>query len=485
MSSMYAQDLPRSLFPNQEIYDIEAQLQRDANLGTDISTATHTNTWTLQDVIDMALLNNLELAQSKKDYESAKATYTGSIQDFYVPNLSVSASADFRDLFTTSTNSAVQAAMDEGYTMSLTLPSITLSKTLFNGFATMYSFRIAKQNYLNAQNTYNNQMREVVYQATVRYYDQFLKLEEVKVSLERIKQVKSQLQQAEINFRNGRVSDFDVATAKSQYYSAEPTYFSAEKNRLYAREDFYRYIGYVPESDIHINLKGNLLQVTNVVFSEFDENASIAFIFSNDTQLATLRTAYENSKSQKGIQNSARLPKVNASFFYTPSWGSDVSLGNFSESDYNGAFGVQASISVPILEWIPGTSTASAVKSAQANINKAQFALLDAEEQKLIQIKNNLLTIRELEQSVNAFRISEEQARRAAEIAQAQYGFGRISIIDLNIAQVDYIDAKKSLLTSVYNSLSAKLQLQQAMNTFPAFLEEVKKIENIENNIAE
>ena len=176
-TNVYSQELPRSLFPNQEIYDMETLLEKAANLENDATfeTARMTNQWTLQDVVDMALLNNLELAQAKKDLDSTKALYTGSIQDFYVPNLSTSISASFRDLFTTSQNANDIAATEEGFTMNIQVPSIVLSKTVFNGFADLYSYRIAKENYLNTQNTYSNKMREIVYQATIRYYDQFLK----------------------------------------------------------------------------------------------------------------------------------------------------------------------------------------------------------------------------------------------------------------------------------------------------------------------
>ena len=477
--NIYSQELPKSLFPNQEIYDIDMLLKRAANLESEVTMDAPqiTNQWSLQDVIDMALLNNLLLAQAKKDLESAQALYTGSIQDFYVPNLSTTVSAGFRDLFTTSKNKLDIAATSLGFNMDIAIPSIVLSKTIFNGFANLYAYRIAKENYLNIQNTYSNKMREIVYESTIRYYDQFLKQEEVKVSLERLQQLKNQLNQAEINYNNGRVSDFDVSLSRSQFYSAQPTYFTAEKNRLFSKEDFYRYIGYVLESDTMIELEGDLLQVTNIVFSKFDENASLEYVFSNDTAIASLRANYNNAKSQKGQANAIRLPKVNVQFDYTPSWGRDAAIGRFGESSYNGSYGVSASVQIPLLEWIPGTGVASKVKSAQANIVKSQYALLDAEVQKIIQIKNVLLHIRELNQSVNSFRSSEEQAKRASDIAQEQYRFGRISLLELNQAQVDYVDAKKNLLLSVYNELNAKLILQQAINDLPSFLAEVAKIQ--------
>lgn len=474
----FAQELPRSLFPNQEIYDIEMLLNDDVNFGVSVKQTPNTNRWSLDETINMAVLNNLELAQSKKELESAQALYTGSIQNFYVPNLSTTISTSFRSNFTTSKDPNIIAETREGYTMNVNLPSISLSKTIFNGFYDMYSYRIAKETHLNAQNTYTNKIREVIYQATIRYYDQFLKQEETKVALERLRQLDDQLEQAEINYNNGRVSDYDVSLSRSQFYAAQPTYFTAEKNRLFSREDFYRYIGYIDDPNVVIELKGDLLQVTNIQFSQFDENSSLEYIFSNDTALATLRAAYKNAKSQKGIENSVRMPKLDINFTYSPSWGESVALSSFSESAYNGSFAVQASLNIPILEWIPGTGVATRVKSAEANAIKSQYALLDAEEQKILEIKNNLLNIRELTQSVNSFRVAVESALRSSEIAQAQYRLGRISIIELNQAQVEYIDAKRNLLIAVYNELVTKLMLQASINGLPSFLEEVNKIQN-------
>lgn len=479
---IYTQELPKKLFPNQKVYDLELLLEKAANLEqtVDFAESKITNIWTLEDTLQMAIANNLELAQSKKELDSAKALYTGTIQDFYVPNLSTSFSFTTRDLFTSSTNPERIAETAQGFTMDLVLPSVTLSKTIFNGFANLYSYRIAKETYLNAQNTYSNKIREIVFQVALRYYDQFLKQEELKVSLERLRQLRDQLKQAEINFQNGLVSDYDVTLSKSQFFSAQPTYYQAEKNRLYSREDFYRYIGYIPNNQVKVKLKGSLLAVTNVIFSQFDEDSSLEYILSNDTALATLRTAYINAKNIKGQKNAVRMPKLSVQFDYTPSYGRDVAIGSFGEAAYNGSYGVGASLQIPILEWIPGTGAASQVQSSEENIKKAQFALLDAEEQKIIEIKNTLLSIRELNQSVAALRIGEQQAKRASEIARQQYQNGRISILELNRAQVDYIDAKKNLLNSVYNEFQSKLILQEAINGLSAFLEEVTKIqENI------
>jgi len=475
----YAQDLPKNLFPNQNIYNLDLLLQKEANLGQELplSRPKITNLWILDDTIQMAMANNLELAQTKKALDAAKALYTGTIQDFYVPSLSTSLSFSTRDLFTTSKNAVIIEETSQGFTMDLVLPSITLSKNIFNGFANLYSYRIAKETHLNAQNTYSNKIREIVYQTTIRYYDQFLRKDEVEVSLERLRQLKSQLEQAEINYQNGLVSDYDVTLSKSQFFAAQPVYFSSEKERLYAREDFYRYIGYIPNNQVYVELQGSLLQVTNLEFTKFDEDSSLEYILSNDTALATLRTAYINARNTKGQKNSVRLPKLAVQFDYTPSYGRDVAIGNFKEAAYNGSYGVGASLQIPILDWIPGTGVASQVQAAEENIKKAQFALLDAEEQKIIEIKKVLLSIRELNQSVSALRISEQQAGLASEIARKQYQNGRISILELNLAQVDYIDAKKQLLNSVYREFQSKLILQEAMNNLSAFLDEVSKIQ--------
>ncbi len=477
-SNSFGQELPKSLFPNQQLQDITTLLQnKNENMPIAFETGSITNEWTLIDAVALAAQKNLELAQSKKDLDSAKSLYTGSIQDFYVPQVGVSLGASFTTNFG-GTSIGSTSPMGEGFSMDYTLPSLTISKTIFSGMRNFYSHRIAKENYLNAQNVYTNKVREIIFETASRYYNQFLKQEEVNVAIERLKQLQDQLTQAQINFQNGRVSDYDVSLSLSQFYAAQPTFYTAEKNRLFAQEDFYRYIGYKPEPDTVVYLKGELLQVTNVEFSEFDEEESLNYIFTNDTILANLRAAANNAKSQKGLENAARLPTLDVGFFYNPSLGGDKTIANFSEAKYRGSYGVQASLQIPIIEWIPGTGVATRVKAAEATAQKSQIALLDAEEQKLLEVKNNLLSIRELGQSVDAFRISEESALRASEIARAQYQFGRISLLELNQAQVDYIDTKRNLLNAVYNELVSKLTLQVSINKLPSFLEEVEKIQN-------
>ncbi|MGL4394469.1 MAG: TolC family protein [Brevinema sp.] len=465
----FSQDLPQSLFLNTEFTDLETLLSK--NEPVKFSQASETNLMTLSNVIELAVLNNKELAQSKKELDSTKALYIGSIQDFYVPELSATFGMSLTDYFGSS-----NALADKGMYMNFVLPSITLSKTVFNGFGTMYSHKIAKENYLAAQNSYTNKIREVVLDSVTRYYDQILKQEEVQLAVDRLKQLKSQLEFAQINFRNGRVSDYDVAQAQSQFYAAQPEYYRAEKNRLVSQEDFYRYIGWKEKFDEYLLLEGDIFSVADIQFSAFDEQESLNFILTNDSALSQLRTSFENAKNQKGVQRAAIMPKIDLSFNYNPNYGANVPASEFRDAKYEGNYSFGASLRVPILDWIPGTGAASKVKSANEQIKKAEFALFDAEQQKIIEVKSNLLTIRELKQSVEALKVSETQSKRAFEIAQRQYRNGRITLIELNQTQNDYNNARSELLLAVYNEFSAKLFLQSMINNLPLFVEEIHKI---------
>lgn len=472
-SVLFSQELPRSLFINQEIYDLDALLKSNAPI--QFSSASITNVLILSNAINLAVQNNLELAQAHKDLTSAQALYTGSIQDFYVPTVSAGLGASVQD-YISSKNSSTSILADQGFFVNFVLPSVTISKTVFNGLGTLYAHRIAKENLLSSQNTYTNKIRDIVLETVSRYYDQILKQEEVILALDRLKQLQDQLKQAEINYANGRVSDYDVALAKSQFFAAQPAYYLAEKNRLYAQEDFYRYIGITPKVDEYFELEGDVVSLTNIMFTQFNEEESLAFILSNDTILAQLRTSYNNAKNIKGQQNSVRMPKIDLNFSYNPTYGGDTPVNNFSNATYQANYSIGASLRIPILEWIPGTGAASQVKSANENIKKAQYALLDAEQKKIVEIKNTLLNIRELRQTVSSLKITEEQSYRALTIATAQYKNGRISILELNQSQNDYNDARKSFLTAIYNEFVAKLFLQASMNNLPQFLEEIQKI---------
>ncbi|MGL4387868.1 MAG: TolC family protein [Brevinema sp.] len=470
----FSQDLPSSLFLNAELEDLDTLLKKEEPVA--FSKASQTNQLSLSNVIELAIQNNMELAQSKKELDSAKALYVGSIQDFYVPELSTTVGLSLTDYFGSSSSTGVRPLSDQGLFMNFVLPSVTLSKTVFNGFGTVFAHKIAKENYLSAKNLYTNQIREAIFESVVRYYDQILKQEEVQLAVDRLKQLKDQLALAEINFRNGRVSDYDVAQAKSQFFSAQPDYYRAEKSRLVSQEDFYRYVGWKEKSDEFLLLEGDLFSVTNIIFSAFDEEESLNFVLTNDSALDQLRTAFKNAKNHKGQQNSIRMPKIDLSFNYNPNYGANTPISDFSRAKYEGSYSFGAALRVPILEWIPGTGVASKVKSANEQIKKAEFALLDAEQQKIIDVKSNLLTIRELNKSVEALQISETQSKRAFDIAKEQYRSGRISLIELNQTQTDYNNARSQLVSAVYNEFRAKLFLQAMINNLSLFIEEVEKI---------
>ncbi|MGL5253750.1 MAG: TolC family protein [Brevinema sp.] len=482
----YAQELmdpkklPESIISNHNV-DIDILIDKVAkNDYTWLNDpAANTNTWTLNQVINMAALNNKAIQQSKKDMDSTKALYIGSIQDFYVPTVSVGAAVSVSK----SLNPEVPAGggvANSDPVANISVPSVNLSWKAFNGLGTMYAYRIAVENHRNAALTYTNSVRTNMYDAVIRYYEQFLRDEDVIVILENINFLRQQLQESEVQFRNGRISDLDLNTARANYYNALPQYYEAERNRFYSRMEFYRFIGYKPQSNETILLSGSLYDVTNVAFTAFNEEESLDFIYSNDTRLASLRSAVSNAASSKGQVNAQRMPTVELTASFSPNYGSDVTIPTFGDAQYRSSLSATARLTIPLTGWIPGTGIASQVKSAEIKRQNAEIALQDAQEQRFTDLQNTLLNIRQVALSVEALRISESNARRAAEAAIAQYRGGRISLIDYNQTLQTYLSTRQSFLTAIYNDLSLRLGLQQAIQPLPGFINEVNRIQDVD-----
>ncbi|MGL5721852.1 MAG: TolC family protein, partial [Brevinema sp.] len=441
-----------------------------------------TNEWSLDQAINMAALNNKAIQQSKKDMDSTKALYTGSIQDFYVPTLSVGAAVSITENYnpTRTSVSIPRLSFNNDPVANISVPSVNLSWRAFNGLGTMYAYRIAVENHRNAALTYTNSVRTNMYDAVVRYYEQFLRDEDVIVIIENLHFLRQQLRESEIQFRNGRISDLDLNTARANYYNALPQYYDAERNRFFSRMEFYRFIGYKPQSNETIMLTGSLYDVTNVAFSAFDEEESLDFIYTNDTMLASLRTAVSNAASSKGQINAQRMPTVDFTASFSPNYGSDVTIPTFGDAQYRSSLSATARLTIPITGWIPGTGIASQVKSAELQRQKAEVTLEDAREQRFTALQNTLLNIRQVSLSVDALRISEANARRAAEAAAVQYRNGRISLIDFNQILQTYLTTRQSFLSTIYNDLSLRLGLQQAIQPLPGFINEVNRIQPVD-----
>lgn len=488
VTPLYAQEmmdpkvLPATLFPEESV-DLETLIDRVAAGNTDVIglPAENTNTLNLADVINMAAANNKVIQQSKKDMDSARALYTGSIQDFYVPSLSVGASLSLGDQYNpASFGSFNNITSGTDPVFNIQAPSVKLSWRVFNGFGTLNAYRAAKDTYITAALTYTNAVRSNIYSSVTRYYEQFYREENVRVILDNISILRQQMRESQARYAAGRISDVDLNTSRANYYNSLPNYYNAERLRLFARDDFHRFIGYKPQSNENIVLQGSLYEVTNVMFAAFDEEESLNYIYTNDSMLASLRSTVSNAIYTKGQVNAQRMPTLDLSASFTPNYGSDVTVPTFGNAEYRSSLTGMATLTIPILEWIPGTGLASQVKSAEMKRQRAELQLEDALEQKINDVKNTLMNIKEISLNVDALRISENTARLAANAARIQYQNGRISLLELNQSLQTLLLTRQNLLTMIYNDLSVRLGLQQSIQPLPGFINEVNRIQPVD-----
>jgi multidrug efflux system outer membrane protein len=123
-----------------------------------------------------------------------------------------------------------------------------------------------------------------------------------------------------------------------------------------------------------------------------------------------------------------------------------------------------ASVSIPIDSWIPGTSRDRAVKSAEANIEKARLDLKNAENAAAAQIRSLAAGLRDSWASIEIARLSVEIAERTYELHEEGFRLGTVESLALADTRNSLAEKRQQLLQSELAYQTMTLDLAAAIH---------------------
>jgi outer membrane protein TolC len=123
-----------------------------------------------------------------------------------------------------------------------------------------------------------------------------------------------------------------------------------------------------------------------------------------------------------------------------------------------------ASVSIPIDPWIPGTGRDRAVKSAEANSEKARLDLKNIENGAASQIRSLAAALRDSWASIEIARLSAEIAERTYELHEEGFQLGTVESLDLENTRNSLAEKRQQLLRSELSYQTMMLDLAAALH---------------------
>ncbi len=436
------------------------------------SYAEQIRTITISNAVELALNNNLDLKQAEKNVLIAEAQYSESFADFWLPSIDLKGSYTYIDSLTVSNGivnsptgysvlGAGPAVIPTGFAqISNVFPNnysagLTISKALFLGFRNLDAMQIKEINLEFARKQYADEKQAIIYSTETAFYDLIILRENIRLDRDLDRQLSNQLVSSKINYQEGISSEYDYISVEVLYMNNQPKLISDSNSYQVALLSLCNAIGV---DETNVEFIGDLMDYTNVVFTNTNENSIMSMSESNSITLLSYDIALKTLTLTKGINDANYEPSLSAFFNYNYNYARQFTdlVQNWWPS-WNA--GLQLSISVD--SWIPVSRPMKTDEEYDETIKKTLYSRQEYLESLEVQVKALLLQLRQGILNL----VSQKEALRLAQIglkiANDQFALGQASSLDLINAETAYTQASGNYLQAIYDYFSSSLQLKR------------------------
>lgn len=420
-------------------------------------------TYTLVEVIEGAIANNLSLAASRQDILLAEQDVK-SAKSNYLPSVSASATGAYID----PALAEISNGQNPEYSAS---GNVSLSQTLFsNGANANISIR---KNLLDAdREDFNSKEFDLILDASNAYFNVLILKANARIRKENLDLTKRNLAIAEQNFEAGQTGRADFLRFRSEFAQNMQALVEAI-NRL--DQGFYGLNQLLNNPiDKRINVTdarlgdGALAQYDYTIMQTFLDDPVLRKPFVEFLSAVAIENAPELKALDYNIEVTERnitlngvrrfIPTVAAQANYNRTfdqWG----VGSLpSESILKDNYNVGVSVSVPLFDQNRESISrqTAIIQKQQLQINRDNLALsIDAN------VKSAVSDLSSQISNIELSKVSEETASQSLELSQTSYSSGAINLVQLLDAQNNYLQAQLSRVNANYNYLISAIILNR------------------------
>ncbi|MGB3590167.1 MAG: TolC family protein [Nonlabens sp.] len=427
-------------------------------LGSAFAKAQQPKIWTLQECVQYALDNNIDIKQSVLTLENIELDKRAAIGSF-LPSLNASVSNAWN---TGLTQNIVTGVLENQVTRNSSY-SITSGVTLFDGLRNVYQLQRAKMNILATQ--YNNEQIEdnLLLNVSNAYLNVLFNKEAVTQLENQNAVTQQQIDQTSELVEAGSLPRGDLLEVKATYAQGVQQVLAAQNQVLVSKIALAQILNIADYENFDV-ADPNLEDPEAFVLDEGVNN-----IYDNAVQTRyEIKIAEQNTalaEQDLKIARGARLPSIDAFFNYnTRETDRDLVNGWIKQLYLNDGISYGLRLSVPIFN--------------QFNVsNRVKRAKVAIESNKLLETQAKLDLERNIYQAFNdalASRATFESSQSALEArelafdyAKERYDVGMMNAFDFNQAQTTLTNAQIDLLRNKYDYVF-KLKVLELFNGIEA-----------------
>jgi outer membrane protein len=403
---------------------------------------------TIDQCINIALMNNYDVKAAEKNYDRAKYGLLGTWQGF-LPKADISLRGTRYDQ-----TSVIYPAGGFPYSSRNSYGlGLSFSQTIFDGWNNVANYNYYKKGKFSAGENLKLTKQTVVLGVKNSCYALLKAGMLLEVQTEAVKRSEEQLTMAKAKYDLGAASLSDYLKAKVQLSNDSLALITAQNDIKLAEADLNNIMGRNVDTPVQIDAK--------LEYKKFDPSAypMTEETIENHPQINITRSEVDQAHSQLTIARSQNSPKISLGVNY--SW-SDYKFPK-SWADYQKrpdpwSVGMQVSLNL-----FNGLSTISNIWSAQASLQVAKEKLKNDRREVKLEINKALLAVTEAEQKI---RVTEDALKSAEEdlnLTKEKYNLGAASMLELLDANYSYKTAESNQVQALYDYNLAIAQLEKAI----------------------
>ncbi len=380
----------------------------------------------------------LEIALEKHpDLKSAEATIeikdSGVAQGETAWNPEVALSSSYKR----------RSATNDGYDSYSS--SVTVSQLITDWGKTKSQVAVAELELEASRYDYDDTVQDLIYNVKEAYFDLLRAMKEEEVAREAVKMYDHHLEQARAYYEVGKVSKIDVTTAEVDLSNANLDLIKTQTSVKTARAALSNSLGYPDAPPYEIE---DMLSWEKMELNREDVLKSAMMTRPN---LRSLEIQEKQAQETVGLSEKDSSPTLSANAGY--SWGDEHFTG-----DDELYVGISFEVSI-----YDGGLRKEKVRQARAELEKSSADLESFKQDLILEVDRAFLEVQDSAEAIQTAGKIVDQAKENLELANGRYEVGAGSPVEVTDATENYLDARNTYYSSLYDYRSALAALEKAI----------------------
>ena len=416
---------------------------------------------TLNDAVNIALQKNTTLQKTENNLKSLETGVKAAYGNF-LPNLSVAGSWNWQRSVQNEGGSynfqGVSIAIPKTVTENRNYgASVNSSWTLFDGLSMYANLSQSKKDLRAARLSLERQKQDIVFQTITNYYNIVNAQQLMKVKQEDLKWNKKNLETIVEKNKLGAVTMADVYSQQVQEGNAELALIQAKNNVETAKSNLLYFLG--------LNVLGNFKFVDTLTASDnkllqkkiSDDYNNVTVLVNQALQhrfdVESAKLAVESAENSVTMAWSGHLPRLSGNFSY------NLRGNKFSWSELNKSktYFAGLTLSIPIFS---GFATENRVEAAKVGVENASVNLDDLQRQVAQNVQKTFLDLQASEKNLEVGKRNVTASEENRKIEEEKYSLGSGTLLDVLIANSNYMNARTTLINTEFNYIVLSQQLK-------------------------